>query len=91
MPWHPFTRAAKQPVPVNAVTRYDIDVRPTFATLPAGHRLQLTIQTGQTPHLIAFPTDLPNLLGGVYNVQRTPDAASFLEVPLAPASAFASP
>jgi uncharacterized protein len=91
MPWHPFTRAAKQPVPVNAVTRYDIDVRPTFATLPAGHRLQLTIQTGQTPHLIAFPADLPNLLGGVYNVQRTPDAASFLELPLAPASAFASP
>jgi hypothetical protein len=71
-----------------AVTRYDIEVRPTFATLEPGHRLRLTILSSQTPHLLPFPKDVPNLLGGIYRVQRSPQAASFLELPLAPASAF---
>ncbi len=53
-----------------------------------GDRLRLTILTGQTPHLIPFARDLPNLLGGLYEVQRGGDAASFVNLPLAPADSF---
>lgn len=88
MPWHPYTRAAREPVVPGEVTRYDIELRGTFATIPAGHRLRLTILTSQTPHLAPFARDLPNLLGGVYGVQRSVEAESFVNLPLAPADAI---
>ena len=34
---------------------------------------------------------MPKMVGGIYQVQRKPDAASLLTVPLAPASAFNVP
>ncbi|MGH7748496.1 MAG: CocE/NonD family hydrolase C-terminal non-catalytic domain-containing protein, partial [Candidatus Dormibacteria bacterium] len=86
MPYHSYTRASLQPVPVGAVTRYDIEVFPTFARLAAGHRLRLTLTTSDTPHLLPTPLQLTGLAGGLYGVQRSSVAASFLEVPLAPAS-----
>jgi predicted acyl esterase len=57
---------------------------PTFATLPAGHRLRVTISTADIPHLTATADQLPALAGGVYALQRTPTAASSIEVPLQP-------
>jgi hypothetical protein len=39
MPYHPYTAAAKNWVQPNTVTRYDIEVFPTFAQLPPGHRI----------------------------------------------------
>jgi len=86
LPYHPFTRASARPVPTGAVTRFDIEVFPTFARLAAGHRLRLTLTTSDTPHLGPTPAQLAGLAGGVYAVQRTGVYASFLEVPMAPAS-----
>lgn len=78
--WHPYTRAAKAGVIPGKTTRFDVPIRPAFATIPAGHRLRVVIATSDLPHLIAIPGDLLNLVGGVYDVQRRAGAASFLQL-----------
>jgi uncharacterized protein len=89
LPYHPYTRASVKAVPEGAVTRYDIEVFPTFGKIAAGHRLRLTLTTSDTPHLGFTPDQLQNLAGGVYQVQRNAGAASFVELPLAAPGAFA--
>lgn len=88
MPIHPFSKDSVRPVTPGQVTRFDIEVFPTFAEIPAGWSLRVTLTTGDTPHLEPTPVQVPNLAGGVYQVQRNGSAASFVNVPLAPASAF---
>jgi predicted acyl esterase len=88
LPGHPYTQASARPVVPGAVTRYDISVFPTFALIPTGWRLRVTITTGDTPHLGVTPAQMPHLLGGVYQVQRHAGAASFINVPLAAPTAF---
>ena len=87
-PWHPYTRDSVEPVVPGEVTRFDIEVFPTFRRLAAGHQLRVTITTSDVPHLLPIPAQMINLLGGVYRVQRNAGAASSIQVPLAPASAF---
>jgi uncharacterized protein len=89
LPYHPYTRASVKAVPEGAVTRFDIEVFPTFGKIAAGHRLRLTLTTSDTPHLGFTPDQLQNLAGGVYQVQRNAGAASFVELPLAAPGAFA--
>jgi putative CocE/NonD family hydrolase len=86
LPYHPYTTQSKQPVPAGTVTRFDIEIRPTFADLATGHRLRLTLTTSDLPALIPTASDATNLVGGVYQVQRNQAAASYLEVLSAPAS-----
>jgi hypothetical protein len=43
----------------------------------------VTLTTSDTPHLSPLPQDLPNLVGGVYSVQRNRAHASYVNVPLA--------
>jgi uncharacterized protein len=88
LPYHPYTRASARAVPTGKVTRFDVEVYPTMAKLPAGDRLRLTLTTSDTPHLLPIPEQAANLAGGVYQVQRNAKAASYLEVPLASPSAF---
>ena len=87
-PYHDYTRASQKPVPTGKTTRFDIEVRPTFAKLASGHRLRVTIATSDVPHIVPSPSQIANLAGGVYDVQHNSGAASFLELPLAPADAF---
>lgn len=88
IPYHPYTQASQAPVPIGKVTRFDIEVFPTFAEIAAGERLRLTITTSDSPHLAFTPSQLKSLAGGVYEVQRNAGAPSFLELPLAPVSAY---
>ena len=88
LPYHPFTRASKKPVTPGVLTRYDIDVRPTFAVIAAGHKLRVTITTADTPHLAPLPPDLPNLVGGIYQIERSVRGPSSVTLPLAPAVDF---
>jgi len=82
MPYHPHTVEAEQPVTPGEVTRYDVEVFPTYATLAPGHRLRVTIGTNDFPHLVPTAPQLLNLLGGVYQVQRTAAHPSSITVPL---------
>ena len=88
LPYHPYTQASQTPVPIGAVTRFDVEVFPTFAEIAKGDRLRLTITTSDSPHLAFSAPQLANLAGGTYEVQRHAGAASFLELPLAPATAY---
>jgi putative CocE/NonD family hydrolase len=91
LPYHPYTQASVQAVPDGSVVRYDVEVFPTFALLAKGHSLRVTITTSDSPHLGFTPAQLSGLLGGVYQVQRSAQASSYLELPLAPAGAFTRP
>ncbi|WP_280430992.1 CocE/NonD family hydrolase [Nocardia brasiliensis] len=81
--FHPGTRESLLPVVPGEVTEYNVKVRPAFHVFQPGHRLQVTIATGDAPTHIVNPKDYPALLGGVYDIQRTEHAASFLTLPLA--------
>ena len=84
IPYHPYTLGSSRAVTPGQVTRYDVEIFPTFATIAAGHSLRVTISTADSPHLSATAPELANLAGGVYTVQRTPAAASYVEVDLQP-------
>ena len=81
MPYHAYTKATAVPVRPGAVTRYDVEVFPTYSTLAAGHRLRVTINTTDFPHLLPTPPQLAKLFGGSYEVQRTSTAPSSITVP----------
>ncbi len=89
LPYHPYTAQSKQPVPTGTVTRFDIEIRPTFADLAAGHRLRLNLTTSDLPALLPTVADATNLVGGVYQVQRNQAAASYVEALSGPASEVA--
>ncbi|HEY3844436.1 MAG TPA: CocE/NonD family hydrolase [Acidimicrobiales bacterium] len=91
LPVHPLTAASQLPVVPGAVTREDIEIFPTFADIPGGWRLRVTITTAETPHLLVPQDQLSHLVGGLYDVQRHAGAASLLNVPLAPAAAYNAP
>jgi putative CocE/NonD family hydrolase len=80
--YHPYTQASAEPVSSGAITRYDIEIFPTYATIPAGDRLRVTLASSDAPHLLATPPQQTELVGGIYQVRRTPTAPSALEVML---------
>ncbi|MGI8680193.1 MAG: CocE/NonD family hydrolase [Jatrophihabitans sp.] len=82
LPYHPLTQASAKPVTPLASTRYDIEVRPVFATLAPGHKLRVVIGTGDLPHLLPPPTKLLNL-AGLYLVQHNSLALSWIDLPAA--------
>lgn len=84
LPHHPFTRAAQTAAQPGELVRYDVTIRPAFATIKPGHRLRLTILTSQTPHLLPTPKQQANLIGGVYSLHRNVGAASYVQLPLLP-------
>jgi uncharacterized protein len=90
LPYHPYTQASATPVPVGQVVSEDIEIFPTFARIAAGHRLRLTLASSDTPHLAPMPSQLLGLIGGVYQVQRTGSAPSYLEVEQSSPGAFAA-
>ncbi|WP_329544107.1 CocE/NonD family hydrolase [Streptomyces sp. NBC_01356] len=85
-PSHPFTQASQQPVTPGRTTRYDISLLPNFTRIPAGYRIQVTINS-QPPADFHFPVSptpqqLANLTGGLYTIERSAEAASFVNLPL---------
>jgi putative CocE/NonD family hydrolase len=82
LPYHYYTKAQQQPVVPGQITRYDIEVFPTFDTLAPGHRLRITIASSDFPHALPAVTQLPNLLGGIYTIEHDAAAPSSIELPL---------
>ena len=67
----PHVREARRPPVVpGRMTRYDIEVFPTYASIAAGHSIRVTLSTADTPHLVPTVPTLANLTGGVYQVQH---------------------
>lgn len=80
-PYLVLTEAARRPVPLGQVERYQIEVRPAFATVAAGHRLRLRIATADFPHIIPL-ADLEGLLGGTYQIHHDGLNPSFIDIPV---------
>jgi putative CocE/NonD family hydrolase len=83
-PHHPYTQASASPVPVNQVSRQDIEIRPSFVTVPAGHRLRLVLKTGDTPHLLPPPMKQLELLLGMYDIQSNATSPSYVDLSVTP-------
>ena len=60
------------------MTTYYVQLAPAFATIAAGHRIKVTIASGDSPHLLPTPPQLANLAGGVYEIEP----GSSVELPL---------
>ena len=82
MPYHDYTPASVVPVVKGQVTRYDVEVFPTYATIAAGHRIRVTLSTTDAPHLLPTPPQYLRLFGGIYHVQRSAVAPSSVTIPL---------
>lgn len=54
---------------------------PTAAV--AGHRLRVVVKTGDTPHLLPPPMKLPELLLGIYGIQRNATSPSWIDLQVA--------
>jgi putative CocE/NonD family hydrolase len=88
LPFHPYTAASASPVVPGQVTRYDVEVFPTFDTLEPGHRLRVTVATSDFPHALPTVIQIPHLLGGVYELEHSSAYPSSIEVPLARPASF---
>jgi putative CocE/NonD family hydrolase len=82
LPYHPYTAQAETVVHPGQVTRYDVEVFPVTSTLLPGHRLRVTITTGDFPHVLPTLAQLPRLLGGVYELEDCEAYPSSVELPL---------
>jgi len=81
-PWHPFTQAAQLPVDPGKVYGVDVEVFPTGAVLAKGHRLRVSLQAFDTPHLTPTAPQLADSLGGVITVHHSPSYRSRLVLPV---------
>lgn len=59
-PYHPYTKAAKSRLPRGRIAPIDVEIFPTGAAIRPGHRLRISIQAFDVPHLLS---PLPDLLG----------------------------
>ena len=80
--FHPFTRAAQLPVGSGEVYLVDVEVFPTEAVLKPGHRLRISLQAYDTPHLLAPTPQAVDSLGGVITVHHSATYPSRLVVPV---------
>jgi hypothetical protein len=79
LPDHTYSKRDARAVVPGRMTRYDLEVFPTYATIAAGHSIRVTLSTADTPHLVPTVPELANLTGGVYQVQI---GSSAVELPL---------
>jgi uncharacterized protein len=71
-PYHPFTQTSRSVAGPGQVVPVDVEVFPTGADIQAGHRLELSVQAFDVPHLA--PT-LDQLLGTLTLIQVHASAA----------------
>jgi putative CocE/NonD family hydrolase len=80
--YHPFTRAAQLPVESGKVYSVDVEVFPTEAVLKKGHRLRISLQAYDTPHLLAPAPQVVDSAGGVITVHHSAQYPSRLVIPV---------
>jgi predicted acyl esterase len=80
--YHPFTKAAQLRVTPGKVMGIDVEVFPTGAVLRAGHRLRITVQSFDTPHLSPTVPELGDGAGGVITLHHSPEYPSRLVLPV---------
>jgi putative CocE/NonD family hydrolase len=79
-PFHPFTRASKNPLASEEIAPVDVEVFPTAAKIAKGHRLRIAIQSFDVPHLLPTVPDLPSTLTGL-TIHSSATYPSVLTIP----------
>jgi len=64
-PYHPFTKASQVLAKPGQVVPVDVELFPTGADIQPGHRLELTVQSFDVPHLLPTLPDLANTLAPI--------------------------
>jgi uncharacterized protein len=85
LPYHPYTKVTQTPVIPGKVTKYDVEVFPTFDTIRTSHRLRVTIATSDFPHAFPDTAQGTGLAGGTYELEHSASYPSSVELPLIPA------
>jgi uncharacterized protein len=78
LPWHPFTAESVQPLVPGVPVEAQFEFLPTSYIFKAGHRIRLTLQFAD-PRSTPKQDPAPEV-----TVLHRPDAASVIELPLAP-------
>jgi len=78
-PYHPFTKQSRQKLAAGAIEPVDVEIFPTRARILKGHRLRVSIQAFDIPHLLPILSDLPGTLTPltVHSGPKTPSSLSF--------------
>ena len=79
-PRHPFTPESRRVRAPGEITPVDVEVFPTGAVVPAGHRLRMSVNAYDLPHLAPTLQQLPTL-GSVLTIHSSPSHPSRLVVP----------
>ena len=84
VPFHPFTRSSLRSVKSGRTDRMAIEIFNTDAVIAAGHRLRLTISSGDVPHMMATAPTAVKSVGAVNTVRYGLGQPSFLTAAVAP-------
>lgn len=87
VPFHPFTQESVLPVEPGVANRMAVEIFNTDAVVAPGHRLRVTISSGDVPHLLAPADTTANSVGSVATVHRGAGSQSFLTAGVAPLGA----
>jgi predicted acyl esterase len=80
-PWHPFTEESLLPVTANEPMQLPVEVFPTNALIRAGHRLRITIASGDFPHQLPPLPTLAGSLAGTAAILTDPQHPSSITLP----------
>ena len=81
-PFHPFTETAQKPMQAGEVARIDVEVFPTGAVIRKGHRLRVTVQQYDVPHLSPTLPQLGDSFGAVVTLHHSARYPSRLVLPV---------
>ncbi|RKT87567.1 hypothetical protein SAMN05421805_101817 [Saccharopolyspora antimicrobica] len=83
-PYHPFTKDAQNLLRPGEIAPIDVEVFPTGAVIPPGHKLRIAVQAYDVPHLLPTVRDLPAALSPL-TIHTSPEHPSLLTLPTLPA------
>ena len=79
-PYHPFTKASHAALKRGEVAPVDVEIFPTAARILPGHRLRISIQSFDVPHLAPNGTQIPGT-AGIITVRTGPSHPSTITLP----------
>ncbi|MEU5853281.1 CocE/NonD family hydrolase [Saccharopolyspora shandongensis] len=84
-PYHPFTKDAQNLLQPGEIAPIDVEVFPTGAVIPPGHRLRISVQAFDVPHLLPTLRDLPAALSPltIHNSAQHPSQITLPVIPSA--------
>ena len=79
-PYHPFTKESQAKLASGQVAPVDVEIFPTAARILPGHRLRISIQAFDVPHLAPNGTQVPGT-AGIITVRTGPANPSAITLP----------